>query len=147
MALFFAKNTPLNIVDFHQPRQGLRLWFNNISSDRLLPIPKNTPELKPDERIGHFSQGPERQAVLHLILNEGSALLLLEAMGVDPELVGTAELLIPELPGWVPVGDPALPADGKATQPQLILEECPLSEAKGLRSEELNPELWRGKAL
>ena len=75
-------------------RKASRLLLTEIPSDHLLPITKNAVELGTHEWISDLPQGPEGQAVLHLIFDRGHAIRFLEAMRVHPELIWPPQLLI-----------------------------------------------------
>ena len=78
-------------------------WSRQQTSlDSLLPIPKNARELQPHQRIAQLTQWPVRQRILHLIFNNGDAILLPKAMGMDPAFVGATQLDIDKRLRWVP---------------------------------------------
>ena len=126
---------------------ALTLSCEQIFPDSLLPIPKNAGELQPHKRIRQFTQWPVWQRVLHLIVNDGDAILLPKAMGMDPAFVGAPQLDIDKLLWRVPALNLTLPGEGDAKEMQAVLDTRPLTEMDGLRCHHLKPKFWWRNAL
>src|SRR5262245_19926438 len=114
--------------------------FEQVSTDGLLPIPKNARELQTHQRIHQFTHRPVRQRVLHLILNDGDALCLPEAVGVDPVFVGAPQLDVDKRFRRVPALNLALPGEGDPEEVQAVLDACSLTKVDGLRRYDLKTE-------
>jgi hypothetical protein len=95
------------------------------------------------ERMRHLTERPEGQAIIDLILNDGHSIVLTEAVGVDPALVGATTLFIRELSGRVPTEDPGLPAKGNPKETQPVVDECPFAEGNRLRCQDLERKFRR----
>jgi hypothetical protein len=123
------------------------LSFEKISMDGLLPIPKNARELQTHQGIDQFTQRPAWQCVLYLILNDRRSMLLSEAMGMHPVLIGAVPLDIDKLLRRVPALNLALPGEGDPEEMETVLDARPLTEVDGLRRHHLKAEFWRRNAL
>src|SRR5882724_5242533 len=82
-----------------------------------------------------------------MILDDGGSLLLPEAMGVHPALIGATQLDIDKLLRRVPALNLALPGEGDPEEMEPVIDARPFTEVDGWWCHHLKPELWRRNAL
>lgn len=67
-----------------------------------------------------------------------------EFVGVDPQPVGTADLLVHKTPRRIPLPDTGLPPKGDAEQTELVVDEGPLTHGNGKRGHDPKRKFRRG---
>jgi len=63
-----------------------------------------------------IAEQPKRQSVAHNVLDDRRFTTIVELVGVPPEAVGAAQLLVYEPDRWLPVCDTRLPAQRNPEQ-------------------------------
>ena len=114
---------------------------------RPLPKPEDPPQLQAHQRMEEIAQRPERQPVLHGVLDDSPFFSIVKPVGVPPEPVGTAHLLVHEPVGWLPVHDACLPAQRNTEKAQSVVDCGPFFHWDRLWCEDLEVQFRRCNAL
>jgi hypothetical protein len=72
-----------------------------------------------------IAKQPKRQSVAHNIFDDRRFTTIVESMGVPPEAIGAAQLLVYELNRWVPACDTRLPAQRNPKQAKFVVNQGP----------------------
>jgi hypothetical protein len=97
--------------------------------------------------VEDLTERPERQSVVHDVFDDCRVAVLVEPMGVNPEAIGTAQLLVYELTGRSPARDVCPPTQRDSEQAQLVVDQGPFSHRDRLWREDPETQFGRGDAL
>src|SRR5215204_3837418 len=145
--------TPSRSPYFLAPSPGAVSQIRSIhasNKDRSycrLPIAEDPLQLSSHQRMEEIAKRPERQPVVHHVLDDCRLPCVVEAMGVSPKAIRTECLLVYESDGWLPVQDTGLPAQRHAEQAQPVIDEGTLLHRDRLGREDPKVQFRRGDVL
>src|SRR3712207_1704684 len=89
----------------------------------------------------------ERQPVAHHVFDDRRSRPVAEPVGVLPETIGAANLLVNESGGWLPTRDSCPPAQRNPEEAEPVVDNCPFPHWDRLRREYPEAELAWGDAF
>src|SRR5260221_9990841 len=89
--------------------------------DDLLPVREDLRHLPPDEGCGDLAQRRPGKPITHVVPDRRAASRGLEYVLVNPERVGTVELLVDEAERRLPRSDERSPAEPDPEQPEPVV--------------------------
>src|SRR5215216_1632728 len=89
----------------------------------------------------------KRQSVVYDVIDGRRCPTVVEPVDMPPDAIGTAQLLVHESDGRLPVCDTRLPAQRNPEQAEPVVDQGPLLYRDRLRREDSESEFPRGDAL
>src|SRR6476661_117707 len=129
-------------------RAGVLSFPNSRTEDLpqpLLPIREDLPYVPRHHQP--VRQGSEGDGVADEVAADRAVAVLLEGVLVDPEAVGSPELLVDEAVGGLPDRDPGAPAQRDAANADAVVDQRPRAHLDRPRGEDLEAEKGRGHLL
>src|SRR5918998_4097307 len=119
-------------------RTGLLVWllladprrlttlFEEAAQHRRPSEPEDPLQPRPHQRMEDLAKRLERQPVAHHVFDDRRSRPVAEPVGVLPETIGTAYLLVHEFGGWLPTRDSCPPAQRNPEEAEPVVDNCPL---------------------